>query len=259
MYEFPETVASSDAIPEQFRSLYDKKGEQFVLKKEDPTIKGALEAMAGLTKSIKAARAEADAAKKGKIDLAALKDFGETPEAILTSFNAKLQGLQDELAKGSKAKIDLDSLRADLTKAHKTEIEKYVARNTGLQNQLFTLLVENNAKTAIVNLKGDMDLLMPFVKDRVRAVEEDGQIKVYVVGESGERRYGATGQDMTIAELVSEMKGSQRFAKLFESEAPRGGGAPPSGPTGRRAASNQADMTANQKIAAALSSQQRRN
>jgi hypothetical protein len=63
---------------------------------------------------------------------------------------------------------------------------------------------------------------------------------------------------MTISERVQEMKGIERFAKLFPSEAPKGGGAAP-GSASRNSSQNRPggvkteDMTPQQKIAAGLS------
>lgn len=260
MFEFPDSVSALDQIPEQFRSLYAADKDGAIKIKDTPEVKGAREAIVGLSKSLKAARQDADLAKKGKVDLTPLKDFGDSPDQILQNFQTKLSSLQEELGKGTKAKADFDSLRADLQKAHKTEIEKYEARNKGLQGQLWTLLVETTAKSAIASQKGDLDLLMPFVKDRVKVVEEDGVVKTYVVGEHGERRYGAMGSDMTITELIAEMKSSPKFSKLFESEAPRGGGTPPGAPGARPGprTPDRGDMTANQKISAALNTKNRR-
>jgi predicted transcriptional regulator len=259
MFEFPDMVTALDQVPEQFRPLYAADKDGSIKIKDTPEVKGAREAIVGLSKSLKAARQDADNFKKSKVDLTPLKEFGESPESILQTFQSKLSALQEELGKGTKAKADFDSLRADLQKAHKTEIEKYEARNKGLQGQLWTLLVETTAKSAIASQKGDLDLLMPFVKDRVKVVEEDGVVKTYVVGDQGERRYGAMGADMTITELIAEMKSSSKFSKLFESETPRGGGTPPGGPSSRPGPKSQDrnDMTATQKISAALGAKRR--
>ena len=43
------------------------------------------------------------------------------------------------------------------------------------------LLVENEATAAVAEAKGIPDLLLPFIRDQVKVVEEDGEFKVFVV------------------------------------------------------------------------------
>jgi hypothetical protein len=80
---------------------------------------------------------------------------------------------------------------------------------------------------------------------------------VHVVDKAGDIRYsGVTGAPMSIKELVAEMKGHDRYAKLFASEAASGAG-PTRRPTAsggcgaaRRAAAGEHAVP--QKIAAGL-------
>lgn len=224
-FEFT-AVDSIDKVPEQFRSIYKQDDDgKFIV---DDTYKGIVEAVTGLNRALKAARAEAKA--KTPVDLSPLAEYGKTPEEIKANITAKLKELQDELAKGGEAKLNLDKIRQELAEAHAKELEKANKRNEALQNQLYSLLVENAATAAVVELKGIPELLLPFIKQQVKVVEEEGQFNVYVVDSSGDRRYsGVTGQPMTIKELVAEMKANEKFGRLFESEAPVGGGMPPRG------------------------------
>lgn len=241
-------VESIDKVPEQFRGLYAQ-GEdgKFVV---NETYKGVAEAVTGLNRSLKAARAEAKA--RTPVDLAPLADFGKTPEEIKAGITAKMQELQDQLAKGGDAKLNLDKVREDMTRAHQADLQKHTTRAQALQNQLYGLLVENSANSAVAEMKGVPELLLPFIKNQVKVIEEDGQFNVYVVDSAGDRRYsGITGQPMSIKELVAEMKANEKFGRLFESEAPAGGGMPPrSGSTPPRTPGKV--MTANEKIAAGL-------
>jgi hypothetical protein len=94
-------------------------------------------------------------------------------------------------------------------------------------------LVDNEATAALVREKGSAELLLPIVRQAVKVAEQDGKFGVYVVDGTGDRRYsGVTGEPMSIAELVVEMKADKRFARAFDAEAPAGGGmAPGSGKT----------------------------
>lgn len=258
-FAFSAEVADLGGVPEQFHSLYDldKASNQYKLS-SDPKVKGAVEAVVGLNKALGKAREDVAAAKKGRVDLSGLKDFGDSPDKILETFNAKLKELQDLLA--SKSKIDPDKIREDMKAAHAKALEGMEARITGLKSQLYGLNVESAYKTAAAaEGADDLDLLMPFVKERLDVVEEDGQVKVYVVEEQKQadgtrkRRYGATGGDMTMLELIKEMKGG-KYGRFFKSTAKSGGGASPGGASGRQASrtENKGDLTSKDKISQGL-------
>lgn len=254
-FEFQE-VESLDVVPEQFRGLYAEADGKFRL---NETYKGVAEAVNGLNRSLKASRAEAKALKGSKVDLSALADFGDSPEAIAQAVQDRIKELESQLANGDKAKLNLDKVKEDLAKAHSKDLEKVTKRSEALQTQLYGLLVENAATTAIAELKGIPELLMPFVKTQVNVVEEEGEFRVFVVDVQGDRRYsGVTGQPMSIKELVSEMKANEKFGRLFESEAPQGGGTPPGG--ARRPSQQPAgERSSVDKIAAGLAKGQARS
>lgn len=254
-FEFQE-VESLDVVPEQFRGLYAEADGKFRL---NETYKGVAEAVTGLNRSLKASRAEAKALKGSKVDLSALADFGDSPEAIAQAVQDRIKELEGQLANGDKAKLNLDKVKEDLAKAHSKDLEKVTKRSEALQTQLYGLLVENAATTAIAELKGIPELLMPFVKTQVNVVEEEGEFRVFVVDAQGDRRYsGVTGQPMSIKELVSEMKANEKFGRLFESEAPQGGGTPPGG--ARRPSQQPAgERSSVDKIAAGLAKGQARS
>lgn len=254
-FDFSPTE-SLDKVPEQFRGLYSEAedGKYAVA----DSYKGVAEAVTGLNRSLKAARAEAKAKGDRTVDLSPLADFGQTPEEIKAAITSRIEELQGELAKGGDAKLNLDKIKADMAAAHSKDLEKATARESALQSQLYGLLVENAATAAVAELKGVPELLLPFIKNQVKVVEEEGAFTVFVVDGQGDRRYsGVTGQPMTIKELVAEMKSNEKFGRLFESEAPNGGGMPPrSGNVPPRTPGK--TLSANEKIAAGLAKNQHR-
>jgi len=245
-------VDTIDKVPEQFRGIYAEAGDgKFAV---NETFKGVAEAVTGLNRSLRAARAEAKA--RTPVDLSPLADFGTTPEEIKNGIDTKLTELQNELAKGGAAKLNLDKVRSEMADAHSKDLAKRDAREQALQNQLYGLLVENAATTAVAEAKGVPDLLLPFIKNQVKVIEEDGKFNVYVIDPAGDRRYsGITGQPMSIKELVAEMKANEKFGRLFESEAPPGGGMRPGG-GGTPPRSSGAEMTSQEKIQAGLRKRQ---
>lgn len=251
-FDFPESVESIDKVPEQFRPVYTEGENGFQL---NESYKGIAEAVTGLNKSLKAARAEAKNAKGKQVDLTPLSDFGETPEEIHQNIQAQIEELQQQASKGKD--IDPEKIKADLAKGFTKERDQLTTRNQALQNQLYSLLVENSATQAVAEEKGIPELLMPFIKNQTKTVEEDGEFRVYVTDEQGDVRYsGITGEPMTIKELVKEMKGNERFGRLFESEAPSGGGTPPGAPA-RRQPQGKKELSSNEKISAGLNHRMR--
>lgn len=248
-------VESLDKVPEQFRGLYHEgDGGKFTV---NPDYKGVADAVIGLNKSLKASRE--DAKKRTTVDLTPLADFGDSPETIKAAVQAKIDELQGELAKGDKAKLNLDKIKEDMAKAHSAELTKEKTRAQALQGQLYKLLVENTATTAIVDAKGTPELLMPFVANQVKVVEEDGEFKVFVVDAQSDRRYSSvTGQPMTIKELIAEMKANEKFGRLFESENDKGGGTGARPGTTQKPPARREELSATAKIAAGLNKNQHR-
>lgn len=261
MFEFVESLPDLSVVPQQFQSLYQQSEGGFKLISDGPA-KGAVEAIVGLSKALKASRADVEQAKKSKVDLSPLKEFGEDPATIHGNITKKMKELQDQLAQGDKGKLDLENLRKDMQASAEKSRNEYENRIKGLTGQLHTLLRDNVAKSAIAAHKGD-ELLLKFVQDFTTVEEADGQLNVLVVDDKGNKRFGGTGNPMTIAELVAEMKGNKTYAKFFESETPKGGGSPPGGqnrgaarpPVGN---GTRDEMTSSQKIALGLSKGQHR-
>lgn len=241
-------VESLDKVPAQFKPLYvDKPGEdgKFAV---NPAFTSVAEAVNGFNKSNKTLREQIKGFKP--TDLSALAEFGETPEAIAEAIKTRLTEAAG--TKGVEVTKQVEAAKAALVDAHKKELEKREQRANALQTQLFTLLVDNAATTAIADLKGVPELLLPFIRTQVKVVEENGHFKPQVIDAAGEVRYGATGSPMTIRELVEQMKSEAKYGRLFESETPAGGGKPPG--SGRTPAPKpgQRELSSNEKIAAGL-------
>jgi hypothetical protein len=215
-------VDSLDAVPEAFRPLYAAKDNKFVL---GETFKPTAGAISALSKSMKAIRDENKGLKGSKIDLSELAEFGATPAEIKAAVAAKIDELTGELAKGKDGKINLEKIKQELAAGHAKELEKGNAKVTALTNQLYDLLVTQQATSAVAEEKGVPELLMPFLKDKVKVIEEDGKFNVFVVDAAGDRRYsGTTGAPMSVKELVKEMKANEKYARLFDSTTNTGGG-----------------------------------
>lgn len=249
-----QVVDSLDKVPQDFRSLYEEKDGKFTLSQDDK-VKSAVSAVTSLNKALKAARAEAKA-KGVTVDLSPLEEYGKSPEEIAAGVKAKLSALEEAAAGSKEAKLNLDKVKDELSKAHAKDLQVKDIKITALRGQLDKLMVENVAKTAITDTGGDaatIEILMPHLSPHVKSVEEDGEYRAYVVDKSGDKRYsGTTGEPMTIKELVAEFKGSDKFGKLFPSEAPSGGGVKPQGGRGNGLPTQKRELTSTEKIASGL-------
>lgn len=248
-FDFSTPVESVDKVPEQFRPLYVTAADgKFTV---DAKYKPVVEAVTGLNTSLKAARE--DAKKRTPVDLTPLAEFGSDPAAIKAAFDTRVAELT---AKGGDAAKAVEKVRAEMTEANRRALDAANAKTQAYQSQLYTMLVENTALSAISEAKGLPDLLMPFIKNQVKVAEEDGKFVVHVVDAAGERRYsGVTGQPLTIKELVTGMRADAKFGRLFESDQQSGGGGmkPGAGSGAGQGGAGKPERSANAKIAAGLS------
>lgn len=259
-FDFGQNAEVSDisTVPEQFRPLYVEKDGGGHKLSDDASVKGAVEAVLGLNRALKASRAEAKDAKGRNVDLSGLSDFGTTVDEITNGISAKIEELKGQITSDGKAKINIEKIKEDLAKQHSTDLTGKDTRIDALQGQLYEMLVQSEAKSAISTEKGDVDLLMPFVGKHVQVLEEDGSYKVFVVDGAGDRRYsGVTGQPMTINELVKEMKGNDKYGRLFDSEAPKGTGAVPGSTGTSQIRPKSENLSPTQKIARGLANNAR--
>lgn len=259
-FDFGQNAEVTDisTVPEQFRPLYTEKEGGGHKLSDDASTKGAVEAILGLNRALKASRAEAKDAKGRNVDLSGLSDYGTTVDEITSGIATKIEELKGQVKSDGKAKINIEKIKEDLAKQHATDLTGKETRIEALTTQLYEMLVQSEAKSAISSEKGDADLLMPFVGKHVQVLEEDGKYQVFVVDSAGDRRYsGVTGQPMTINELVKEMKDNKKYGKLFESVAPKGTGAVPGSTGTHQITVKTEDLSPTQKIARGLANKAR--
>lgn len=247
-------VDDINKVPEQFRALYGQQAGQDGKFSVNPDFAKVAEGINGFNKSNKTLREQIKGFKPA--DLSPLAEFGDSPETIAEAVKAKLAEVGG--AKGAELQKQIDAAKQAVIEGNKKELEKRDARNQALQGQLYGLLVENAATAAVAELKGVPELLLPFIKQQVKVVEQDGRFSVQVIDPQGEVRYGATGSPMSIKELVTEMKANEKYGRLFESEAPAGGGFRPGGGQQPPRQRQQQDLSPAGKIAAGLARRQRR-
>jgi hypothetical protein len=249
-------VETLDAVPEQFRTFYkESEAGGFELAE---AYRPAAQVIVGLNTALKAARREAKgrtgaapsvpAGGAGQFDLGPLSEFGSSAEEIAE----KLRDLQARAENsGKRDESAAKRVRDELSRAYEAEKQSMAARLAAREAQLIDTMVSSRAAAALSELgarAAAAELLMPFVKNSIRARESDGgALSVEVVDAQGEVRYGLDGAPMGVRDLVAEMKKNEKYAFLFESEAKSGGGISPR--TMAPAARDTANLTPAQKIA----------
>ncbi len=264
MWDFKnnQTVDNIESVPSDFRGLYREGDDgKFKLGSEDAGISSAVGAIVRLSNSLNASRAEAKGYKEQRVDLSALSDYGATVEEIVEGVNTRIT----EVSKGKGAKsadeikVQVEKIKEDLAKGHKVDVEARDIRIAALTGQLHKLLVVDRASTALRDAGAiDPALVLPHLAGQIKVTEEEGDFKVHVVDEAKDIRYsGTTGAPLSIPELVAEMKGTDKYKPLFQSEAPSGGGTKPVvRPVGAVTTGSKDNRTSVQKIADGLRKQQ---
>lgn len=250
------TVDDVSKVPEQFRGFYAEGEGGYVLQDNFKATAGAVD---GLNKSLKAARRDADEAKRNRPDLSGFAAIGQllglegddaaNAEALQSAVNKLLTESKD-------GKVNWDKMKRDLETGFNTKLQAKDGELATMSKSLQKYLVNSAAVAAIAAHKGVPDLLLPHIQAKTKVIKDGEDYVVRVVDDSGDPRGNASGGFMTVEDLVKELKGHQTFGRAFESEAPNGGGKPP-GSGNKPPVQKQGEMTATQKIAAGLAKRQR--
>jgi len=214
--------ATQEEIPEQYRDLFVEREGKFWLDAE------GVEDVSGLKSALSKERTGRQTAEA---TLRALKEAGiETAEQAreLTTRMAELQSLDPNKEADKIAATKLEELKKQLVKQHEKDIDKYKTETGEMRGQLEEHLITASATKAIAEAKGSVDLLLPIIQrqSRIRKAE-NGKFIVEIIGADNMPRIGdSNGNAMTIEQLVTEMKGSERFGRAFESSGTTGTGGP---------------------------------
>lgn len=258
-FEFAKNTEVEDVskVPEPFRGLYVQgEGGKYKLTE---TYAGVATAIDGLNKSLKAARRDADDAKKNRPDLSGFNAVGQlvglegdeavNPESLKVAIEKVITESKD-------GKVNWDKMKRDLETGFNSKIQAKDGELQVMSKSLQKYLVTTAAVQAIAGHKGVPDLLLPHIAAKTKVVKEGDDYVVRVVDESGDPRGNASGGFMTVEDLVKEMKASPVFGRAFESEAASGTGTRPG--VGTHAGRQQPPtLTANERIKKGLEARQR--
>jgi hypothetical protein len=224
------TYETADAIPEGVRDYYGQpEGEERFVLQVDSADGFALENVSGLKSTLGKLKDRADRAEAG---LKRFSSLNAEPDAIAQNL-AELESLRESKQDEGTAVTSLRNEMEQMRKSAKEETDKAIAPINSLAEsrlaQIKELLIDNELSSAISEAGGSSKLLMPVLRNEVRAVTDDeGRVKVQIVdGEGTPRVMGTSLEPMTFGALVEEKKNDPDLAIAFSSAGSSGGGSQP--------------------------------
>lgn len=204
----------AEDVPEFLKSAVVEQDGKFVFEAELP---GEVKGLKSALDKERAAREEFEKKLKGY--------EGINPE------EARKQAAESKKAEEERAKQagQWENWKAQMQTQFDTEKSALQKQIEALKSSLHQEMVGARATAAIAEAKGVPALLLPHIGADV--VEEDGKPTVRIV-KDGKVRYGKSGEPMTIAERIAEMREDEVFGRAFEPVSPGGSGAQSGGKAG---------------------------
>lgn len=213
--KLPSITQALDGIDEKYHELYTK-GEdgRFYLDAE-----GVEESAKGLTTKV---AEKIEEAKKLKAKLAELE--GVDPEEYRTLKAEK----EANALKQAEAKGEWDKLREKLIAQHQKELAAAKKETEKRDGFIHRVVAENEARRALTAAGVlDPDLALPFVAPFLKVEQDGDDFVAVVVDQKGDPRIAdGSGKRMTVADRVTELRATDKYAPLFKGSERSGGGAP---------------------------------
>ena len=225
MFDFPATVAALEDVPEEFRGLYSREGDQGDFK-VNPAIGALSTSIANLNTTNRTIRGERDAARK--ITAAMTKGGFETWEDVQT----RIAELETQANQKAGAEEQVARVKADLEATHARQKQESDGIIQSLRTTLEEQIIGRASLEAINEEKGKPKLLNPIVRQRLRMVEEDGKFRVQVIGDDGQPMLDGNGGELTIKGYVNKLKADPDYGDAFEPTGNNGTGSNPNGHKG---------------------------
>jgi len=217
--ELLTVVENLETVPEALRGYYREDNGRHILN-ASPVGSFELADTAALKKALNAERtAKENLAKSAKayekykdVDL----DAAIEAQQKLAEFDAGNIDMEAEVQRKLKAQAD------QLITQHEEVTAGLNSKNEKLMGKLRTLLIDNQAITAITEAKGNVKNLLPHVRDRVRVVETEDDYEIQVLTETGEPAVDGEAKPITIDALIKGFV--KEFSFAFKGAESSGGG-----------------------------------
>lgn len=224
-----EKVANLDGVPAEYQGFYSKGADEtFVL---NPVAKELAEDKAKLAKALDNERKSTKSAT-GELDK--WKNLGLTPDEIKAIADKAVKDREEqELAKGN-----FEAVKKQMLEQHEKEKLSLVADKDKMFGAVKKNLITAAAVAEIAAANGIPELLLPHIENKVNVTQEGEEFKVHILDKDGKPRVNAKGEDLTIKDLVSELKEHATFSHAF-----KGSGASGSGASGGNSNNNNSTQT----------------
>lgn len=252
-----QTVEDIATVPETFRPAYVKGDDgKFTVNQE---LVGMTTALDGLNGALKKERDAVKGLKGQPTATSVLEALGfENLEAAQEGINQ----LKTTIAE--RAKVDPAKIRSEIEATFTQKEQAFNSQLKDMESTLFEHLVQNIARGALAEHKGNELFLMPHIERATKVVKDEGTGKFVVRVIDGEGQYRGDGKGgfMGVNDFVGELKANKQFAGAFASDQQQGG-ARPNTPQNRAAVrdavtnTNQGEKTGIDKIASGLDKLQR--
>lgn len=220
--------------PEATRSFYRESEGKFILDVE-PANGYALEDVSGLKSALGKERTSREALEKQVVKF---KDID--PEKALAALKEleELKAIDPTKEADKIASTKFEAAKSQLLEKHTAELKVRDERVGHLSGTIDSLLREQRAAVALAEAKGSVELLLPHVLKSTRTVERDGRFDVEVVDAEGNVRIDGKGNNMSIKDLVAEMRQSESFGAAFQASGKSGSDKPGGSASGKPTAGN---------------------
>jgi len=220
---------AADEIPENLREYYaESDAGGYILSVSDES-GYALENVQGLKSTLGKLK---DRATKAEDGLKQYSAIGRSPQELAEALQ-QLESLRITQGEESEA---ISRMRAELDNVKRSARENIEQATAPIQSladarmeQIKDLLIDSQLQNAIIEAGGNPRLLMPILKNEVRArTDEDGKVIVEIVDADGTPR--VKGKDlapMGFSDLVAERRNDPDLAVAFKANGHSGGGTTP--------------------------------
>jgi hypothetical protein len=268
-FEKNNTVTDVNTVPEKYRGIYSEsqndEGETVYVVADN--VKPLVADYLGTAKALAGARNDKSTASNESAERRkALKAFDDVIEELgleigddgaPTAIKAYVTDLQKKVKNGEEVSVNLEKIKREFDTrldAALSEKDKEIQERDGA---LEKHLVSDAASRALADAKGSIELLLPHVRSQCKVVRnDDGSYSVRVKDAQGDDRMNSSGGWMGVAELVSEMKTQDSFARAFDSEVPAGTGAAPGSMSATTHRKVDRELSPNEKIGVGLRKKQ---
>lgn len=215
MPKLAAVVESLESVPQAYRELYTPSdGGKFVL---DADVTDHPATLGLRSKNQELIRGQNDLKTK-------FKAFeGLDPEDVQAALKARADA--EEARKRQEG--DFTSLKQQLMDQHAKEKKAWEDQLAELTGTIEQVIGTDAARAAIVAEEGEAELLLPHVRAQVKVVKDGKSWKRVVIDGQGQTRYNAKGEEMSVRELVAEMKGKDTYKPAFKAPDTTGSGARP--------------------------------